>query len=314
VRPLPSDTGSASIPLTMTADRFPGAEFLSRREFARRSVAMAALAVGAPAWRAARLFAAPRWQAGIQLYTVRSLMAADAEGTLAALAAIGYREVELAGLYGMTAPTMRALLGRHGMVAPSSHLSLQALRDEWPRCLEDAQALGQQYLVCPWIDEADRTLDGYKRIAAQFNAIGENAKRGGLQFAYHDGDYAHRPLADGTIPYDIILNECDPKLVQMEIDLYWMVKGGGDPLAYFAKWPGRFPMLHVKDMTRAGAMTDVGQGTIDFETVRRHAEAAGVAHWFVEHDEPKSPLASARVSYAYLSALLTQPALPPPKP
>jgi sugar phosphate isomerase/epimerase len=100
----------------------------------------------------------------------------------------------------------------------------------------------------------------------------------------------------------------------MEIDLYWMVKGGGDPLAYFAKWPGRFPMLHVKDMTRSGAMTDVGQGTIDFETIRRYAETAGVVHWFVEHDEPPNPLASARVSYAYLSALLAQPAPSTTKP
>jgi sugar phosphate isomerase/epimerase len=166
--------------------REPRLRAVSRREAVGRvAVMVAALGAGA-AWRVRGLFAAPRWQAGIQLYTVRSLMATDADGTLAALAAIGYREVELAGLYGLTAATMRALLVRHGMVAPSSHLSLQSLRDEWPRCLEDAHQLGQQYVVCPWIDEADRTLDGYKRIAAQFNDIGENARRGGLQFAYHD--------------------------------------------------------------------------------------------------------------------------------
>ena len=225
---------------------------ISRRRFIASSAGFAAALGAGASWRLGDLIAAPRWRAGIQLYTVRSLMAADADGTLAALAAIGYREVELAGLYGMTASAMRAMLDRHGLVAPSSHLSLQLLRDEWPRCLDDARTLGQQYVVCPWIDEGDRTADGYKRIAAQFNVIGENAKRGGMQFAFHDHSYMHEPLPGGAVPYDIILNECDPKLVRMEIDLFWMIMGGADPLAYFAKWPGRFPMLHVKDMTAVG--------------------------------------------------------------
>lgn len=287
---------------------------LSRREFAQRLAAIGAVAVAGSSWRAAQLVAAPRWRSGIQLYTVRSLMLTDADGTLAALAAIGYREVELAGLYGMTAATMRALLERHGIAAPSSHLSLQALRDDWTHCLDDAHTLGQRYIACPWIDESDRTRDGYRKIADQFNAIGENAKRGGLQFVYHDGDYVHRALPDGTVPYDIILTDCDPKLVQMEMDLYWMVKGGGDPLTYFAKWPGRFPLLHVKDISRTGAMVDVGQGTLDLRQIRLRAEAAGVLHWFVEHDEPPTPLASAQVSYAYLSALLAQSAPSTPRP
>ncbi|HUO52258.1 MAG TPA: sugar phosphate isomerase/epimerase [Gemmatimonadaceae bacterium] len=274
---------------------------LTRREF------LGALAAGT-AWSALGRRAGDRIPAvGIQLYTVRALMAAQPERTLEALAGIGYREVELAGLYGMTAARMRALLDANGLAAPSAHLSLEALRDDWARTLDDARALGLRYVVCPWVNEEDRTLDGYSRLAQQFNAIGERARAAGLQFAFHNHDFVNRPLPDGTVPYDLLLRACDPHLVQMEMDLYWMIAAGGDPTEYFARWPGRFPMLHVKDRTLSGAMTDVGDGTIDFASILAAAHAAGVKHWFVEHDEPKDPLASARRSYAYLSRLESPP-------
>ena len=240
---------------------------------------------------------------GIQLYTVRSLMPSAPERTLEALAAIGYREVELAGLYGLGAAQMKGMLERAGLRAVSAHRSIEDLRDQWPTVADDAHALGLTYVVCPWVNSGDRTLDGYHRLARDFNAIGKRAREAGLRFAYHDGDYAHARSDDGEVPYDILLAETDPSLVEFEIDLYWMITGGADPLAYFARWPGRFPMLHVKDRASDGAMTDAGAGTIDLRTILARGDAAGVRHWLVEHDEPKDPLASARASYAYLSRL-----------
>lgn len=269
---------------------------LTRREF------LGALAAAAPFASAMRARARTR-SLGIQLYTVRGLMARDPAGTLAALERIGYREVELAGLYGHSAADMHAMLGAHHLAAVSSHLTLDALRDNWPQCMRDARTLGQEYIVCSWIDEKERTADGYERAAHDLNAIGRRARDAGFQLCYHNGDYVHVALSDGTIPYDLLLTQTDVSLVQFEIDLYWLIAGGGDPLDYFTRYPGRFPMLHVKDRTAAGAMADVGAGNIDFKTILSHARAAGVQHLFVEHDEPDDPLASAKTSYEYLSRL-----------
>jgi sugar phosphate isomerase/epimerase len=272
----------------------------SRREFLKRATGAALLAAAAPY---ARAFAA-RGAIGIQLYSVRGLMAKDAGGTLAALSAIGYREVELAGFYGMTAAQMKALLARHALAAPSSHSSLTDLRAHWPQALADAQTLGQHYLVCAWIDEPDRTPDGYRKIAGEFNAFGKAARERGIQFGFHNYTYDFKPFANGTLPYDLLLAECDPQLVKFEIDLFWMAKGGADPVAYFARWPGRFPLIHVKDMNAAGVMVDAGQGTIDIKAIVAHARQGGVEHWFVEHDEPPDPLGDARVSFDYLRPLI----------
>jgi len=239
---------------------------------------------------------------GIQLYSVRGLLDRDVEGTLAALAAIGYREVELAGLHGKTPGEMRTILDRHGLLAPSSHIGMQDIRGDWARTLEGAAALGQRYIVCPWIDEVDRTPDGLKRVAEAFNGAGAAARRAGIQFAYHNHDFEFTPVG-GRLPYDILLEECDRSLVQMELDVYWIRKGGGDPLAYFRRWPGRFPLIHVKDMAKDGSMVDVGQGTIDWRALFAHAREAGIAHSFVEHDDPPSPLADVRASYRFLRAL-----------
>ncbi|HEU4643017.1 MAG TPA: sugar phosphate isomerase/epimerase [Gemmatimonadaceae bacterium] len=240
---------------------------------------------------------------GIQLYTVRTLMDRDVEGTLAALARIGYAEVELAGLHGKTAREMRAILDRHGLKCPSSHISMQDIRERWPAALDDAHALGQRYIVCPWIDESDRTPDGYRRVAAELNRAGETALKSGVQLAYHNHDYEFAPIAGGIVPYDLLLAECDPSLVRMELDLYWIVKAGGDPLTYFASHPGRFPLVHAKDITATGQMVDVGKGTIDFRAIFARTSEAGIAHVFVEHDDPPSPLDDVRESYEYLRHL-----------
>jgi sugar phosphate isomerase/epimerase len=242
---------------------------------------------------------------GIQLYTVRSLMEKDAAGTLAAIARIGYREVEFAGLHGATAEAMRGVLDDLGLVSPSSHIGLEELDRGADEVFARSRVLGNRYVVVPWLpEERRRTIDDYADVAAALNRHGRVARDAGLQLGYHNHDFELQRIG-GVVPYDVLLDRTDPSLVAMELDLFWLAKGGGDPLTYFARHPGRFAMLHVKDMSADGAMVDVGSGTLDFGRVFADAERAGIRHAFVEHDSPADPLASARASHAALVRLLS---------
>jgi sugar phosphate isomerase/epimerase len=256
---------------------------------------------------------------GLQLYTVRTLMEKDVEGTLAKVAEIGYREVEFAGYYDRDPKKLRATLDRLQLTAPSAHHPLEALRSNLAGVLDAAQTLGHRYIVCPWIAEPERTLAGYHKIAGEFNQWGKACQDRGLRFAYHNHDFEFKPT-DGKVPYDVLLAEADPKLVAMELDLFWVTAGGQDPLAYFEKHPGRFPLWHVKDMRKAARSTavagtvngagivPVGEGDIDFGRIFAHAQQAGLDHFFVEHDSaaewPGGALASVQASYTNLRRLV----------
>ena len=148
------------------------------------------------------------------------------------------------------------------------------------------------------------TLDGWKRVAEEFNRVGQLAKDTGIQFAYHNHDFEF-PKMEGRIPFDVLLESTDPKLVQLEIDLYWITKGGQDPLAYFSRWPGRVPLVHVKDSMGGPEhkMVDVGAGKIDWKRIFAKREQAGIKHFFVEHDQPPQPFEDIAMSYKYLSQL-----------
>jgi len=241
---------------------------------------------------------------GLQLYTVRHEMEKDVEGTIARVAASGYKEVEFAGYFKKTPAEIRAMLDRHGLTAPSAHISSFA-PDAWHEGLDAAHVIGHQYVVVPWIPEERRTgIDGFKKIAADFNKAAEQARAAGLQFAYHNHDFEFAAV-EGKLPYDVLLAETDPKLVQMEMDLYWITKGGQDPLAYFARWPGRFPMVHVKDSMGPpdNKMADVGAGTINWKHIFAQQSQAGIKHFFVEHDQPADAFASIKASCDYLKRL-----------
>jgi len=240
---------------------------------------------------------------GLQLYTVRRAMQADVEATLARVAATGYTEVEFAGYFGKSPGEVGAILDRHGLAAPAAHVSMAA--DQWRAALDAARVIGHHYVVVSWIPAEQRqTLDAYKRMAQDFNRLAAEARAAGLQFAYHNHDFEFVPL-EGRLPFDVLLAETDATLVQLEMDLYWITKGGQDPLAYFARYPGRFPMVHVKDSAGAPEhrMVDVGAGTIDFRKIFARREQAGIRHFFVEHDEPADAFASIRASYEYLKRL-----------
>jgi sugar phosphate isomerase/epimerase len=243
---------------------------------------------------------------GIQLYTVRRELTKDVEGTLARLAEIGFREVEFAGYPEGTAQSLRRILDRHGLRAISSHVGTQNLRTDWDRTLDQAAMVGQRYVVVASTSPSERRTAGdWKRLAGLFNKAGEAARARGISFGYHNHDLEFTPI-DGVLPYDVLLQETDPRLVQLEMDLYWITKGGQDPLAYFARWPGRFPLVHVKDMdaTERRYFTEVGKGTINFARIFARAKQAGIRHYFYEQDEtPGPPLESAKTSYDYLRSL-----------
>ena len=275
---------------------------IDRRDFIGTMGALAASAV-LPACRGAS--ATNRIsKIGVQLYTVRSLMEKDVEGTLAGVAAAGYTEVEFAGYFDKSPADIRAMLDRHGLVAPSVH-SGNITPDAWAKALDAAHVVGHQYIVVPWIPaEIRKTLDDWKRVAADFNRIAAAAKAAGIQMAYHNHDFEF-PLVEGKVPYDVLLAETDPNLVKLEIDLYWITKGGQDPLTYFARWPGRIPLVHVKDGKGPPdwAMTEVGSGAIDWKRIFAKSQQAGIQHYFVEHDQPADPIASITASCAYLKKL-----------
>lgn len=277
--------------------------FMNRRTFIGNSVAAALVAVKTNSsddteHKIDRI--------GAELYTVRDAMKKDFEGTLAKVAAIGYREVEFAGYFDRSPKEVRATLDRNALTAPASHVGYDVVEKKWQETLEAAHVIGQSYIVCPSIPKEQRqNLDGWKKIAELFNRTGEASRKAGIQFGYHNHreEFDRANLVDGKLPYDFLLTETDPKLVQMEMDLCWITAAGQDPLAYFDRYPGRFPLVHVKDWTKAGHMADVGSGAIDWKRIFAQSHKAGIKHYFVEHDEPKSPFDSLRTSYDYLRHL-----------
>ena len=242
---------------------------------------------------------------GLQLYTVRDMMKADLPGTLHKVAAIGYKEVEFAGYFGRSPAQIRALLKQNGLTSPSSHIGLDILEKDSVRAFADAKAIGHQWVTMPYIPEERRkTADDWNRIIDLLNQLGPQAKAAGLRLAYHNHDFEIRPVG-GVRPLDMMLSKTDPALVDFEMDLYWVVFGGGDPLDFFNRYPKRFALVHVKDSAGPpdNKMVDVGKGTIDFPKIFAQSNKAGIKHYFVEHDQPADPIATIRNSYKYLSAV-----------
>lgn len=240
---------------------------------------------------------------GVQLYTLRSEMQRSVEATLARVAEIGYREVEFAGYFGRTPVQIRDALRSTGLRSPAAHVPVETLQDEWQQTLDAARTMGHRYLVVAWVPQnMRRTLDDWRSTAELFTRAGEQARRAGARFAYHNHDFEFQPL-EGRVPFDVLCEASDPRLVEIELDLFWITHGGGDPLAFFRRWPGRVPMVHVKDRTAEGRMADVGAGTIDWRAIFAERRRAGIRHYFVEHDQPADPFGSVGASFRFLSEL-----------
>jgi sugar phosphate isomerase/epimerase len=254
---------------------------------------------------------------GLQLYTVRDLMKDDFDGTIAKVAKIGYKEVEFAGYFGHTGEQVRAVCAKNGLSPVSTHVQYDELDDKFPSVIETSKVIGLKYIVCPWIpEELRKSPDIWKQAAEKFNRCGEATKKAGMQFAYHNHWFEFLPV-DGKLPYDLLLKECDANLVKMEMDLCWITAAGGDPLKYFNEYPGRFPLVHVKDLKKKPAvsqgggqnfgdtvdLTSVGNGIIDWKKIFAQSEKAGIKHYIVEHDKPENAFESITKSYDYLEKL-----------
>jgi sugar phosphate isomerase/epimerase len=252
---------------------------------------------------------------GVQLYTVRNECEKDFEGTLAKVAAIGYKEVEVYDFYKKTAADVRKLLDANGLTAPSGHFMMAKMKSALAKSIEDAKTLGMEYFICPILDPKDRdSMDDFKRHAEFFNKVGKQCKEAGLQFGYHNHDFEFKSY-DGVLPYDELLRLTDPDLVKFELDCYWMTRAGKDPVEYMTKNPGRYPLLHIKDAVKdaptstdldegRGYFTEVGRGTIDWVRIFKAAPTGGVKHYYVEQDMcDGSPLDSIKISYDYLKNL-----------
>ena len=295
---------------------------VNRRTFIGTSAAAGIAAAGWPVWAVDPEHRIER--IGLQLYTVRRAMKRHFDGTLAKVAATGYKEVEFAGYFHRSPTEIRALLDKNGLAAPSCHVDYRVVEKKWPETLEAAKIIGHNYIICPWIDEKQRAKPGgWKRAADLFNKAGEAAQKEGIQFGYHNHSFEFEPTGSlgGKLPYDFLLEETDPKLVTMEMDLCWISVAGKDPLAYFEKYPGRFPLVHIKDWVKDsthssgykgamgqtvkynGRMADVGQGSVDWKRIFAQSGEAGIKHYFVENDEPKSAFDDIRICYAYLHDL-----------
>ncbi len=237
-----------------------------------------------------------RDQIALQLYTVREDAGTDFVGTLRQVAEMGYPAVEFAGFGGLNAPDLRARLDEFGLKAPSAHVQYASLLEDAAKACADLHTLGTEYAVVPFIGPEHRTsVEAATRFAASLNAIAATVTGEGLRFAYHNHDFEFAPLpdGDGTTMWDVLQAETDPATVALELDIFWVAYGGADPLAILKQNPGRYPLLHFKDMTGEGdARRDapVGEGTIDWEPYLVASE--GTSHWFVvEQDNPDDPLA-----------------------
>lgn len=286
---------------------------MNRRTFLQSSVALPA-AVGALAGytsnrasesRESEALMPPRSpeRIGVQLYTVRHLLSDDYKGTIRAVADAGYDEVETVWEPDRNPDDIRALFDELGLAAPSGHVPLGALKDDLATVLDASGRIGHSYIVCPWLNEDQRTMAHYREYVTLFNEVGAACREVGIQFAYHNHEFEFEPAEDGVIPYDFMLDEMDPDLVKMELDLYWIVYANRDPNEYFRKYSGQFPLCHIKDMGADREMTPVGEGQIDFGAILAESETAGLKHYFVEHDHPGDALASIRTSIAHLRSL-----------
>lgn len=311
---------------------------ISRRSLiaAGGSASLAALATGAGA---RRFFDTKRHPIGINLYVVSGLVAKDPATTLKALAKIGYREVET-GLEGHDAATIAAAVRGAGLACSSLNLLPKPLRggrslaDDAALVAQDARALGAAYVTCtlfplpegivmrPQAGEtfeammarvsASMTKDEWLRTADWLNARGADLKRHGVAFAYHNHNPEFAPRGE-TNGLSILLEHTDPALVHFHMDAGWVVAGGQDPVTILRAHPGRFRLMHVKDVAPSYhvnsaisvATTEVGSGIIDWARVLTAARAAGVQHFAVEQEPPYTlpPLESAAKSFAWLNAL-----------
>ena len=265
----------------------------SRRTFLKQTGAASAIMLLSPK----NMFAAPSASSmiGLQLWTVKEDAAKDLDSTLKHIAEVGYNNVELFGYnkrmyFGKTILETKALLDKYKLKSTSAHVAINDFLfnnddDQLKYAIEDAKTLGHDYLTQPWFAEDKRSMDTFKMLVDRFNKAGEMCKKAGLKFAYHNHNFEF-VKTDGTCGYEVLLKGTQKDLVWFEMDLYWVIYSGEKPDEWFRKYPGRFPMWHVKDISNAAnrESTIVGRGTIDFKEIFMHKKEAGFKTFFIEQE------------------------------
>jgi len=244
---------------------------------------------------------------GLELFSVRDQMARDPDGTLAAVAAAGYRDVELLwsfGNFGRTPAQVRATLDHEGLRAPSAHVSPDVLFVGWERSLAIAHQLGQDYIIVPSFNpDTSRSLDDWREWADRFNAAGAVARRAGIWLAFHN-EAGHMKPIDGKVPYDVFVERTDPSVVRLQLDVGNMIMGGGDPFAYLARYRDRYWSFHIKDVVAdRSSDTELGAGTVDFRKFFASVPNVDQKPCYVEQEGAKDSLASARKNCEFLKKL-----------
>ena len=314
----------------------------SRRRFIKTSATLAAGTLVTPSFNSYSNVD----KVGLQLWSIAKAIEKDFAGMLQMVSQIGYKELELfgpypfstekdkatwdgitkmvgfsqSGYFNHTAKEFKDILDSKGLRTPAMHVGLDTLRNKMGETAEAAHILGQQYAGIASIpDDERKTLDDYKRMADEFNVIGEKAKKNGIRFYYHNHGYGLTAM-EGKIPFDIILERTDPSLVFLEMDIFWTTAGGADPVKYLDNNPGRYKLMHVKDMKKKVRfsgdggnpgqwielfpnITDAGSGVLDLKTIISHAKKAGLEHFIIENDVITNPQDSLTKGYKYLSSL-----------
>ena len=273
---------------------------------------------------------ASRRTLGLQLYTVLVPLEQDFEGTLQAVANIGYKEVETIGSFGRDPKHVRELFDRYGLKSPSQHLvpgnlyevfnafaakrmSSDEIHQRWlsgmsvdrvipiiEEGIARAKILGQRYLVWQIIwPEQMETREAMDKFCRAMNAAGDACAKAGLGFNFHNHSVEFKPVS-GYVPYDVIVENTDPKTVKLEMDVYWAVAAQADPIAYFTRYPDRYRQCHLKDGDGKGELAPAGKGVVDFPAVLKAARQAGIEHYYFEYDRSDDPMAVTRQSFEYL--------------
>lgn len=243
---------------------------------------------------------------GVQLYSFRDGMLKNPKKTLEMIASLGFKEIESAGsnkgyYYGLSPAEMAKTCQALGMSLTSGHVHLD---DKFEKTMADAVASGQEYLICSSLPTEGQTIDNYKKVAEQFNKAGEACRQHGLKFGYHNHEYEFE-TENGEVLYDVLMDNTEKELVHMELDLGWVVVAGKEPLHYFKKYPGRFPLWHLKDMDmHEKESTEFGKGVLDVPLMLELKELSGVQHIYIEQEEyASSPFESMQHNMNYLRNL-----------
>ncbi|MGB5385317.1 MAG: sugar phosphate isomerase/epimerase [Eudoraea sp.] len=275
----------------------------SRRDFLLRSTVFTTGSLLLPSFTYAPI---KTQRYGVQLYSFRNEMAKDAIATLKQIASLGFKEIETARsqkghYYGLGPAEMKSVCDDLNMNLKSGHVHLD---DKWQQTMEEAVESGQEYLICSSMPSNGQNVDNYKKVAEEFNKAGEACKKLNLKFGYHNHEYEFE-TENNQVLYDVLLSNTEADLVHMELDLGWVVVAGKDPLDYFKKYPGRFPLWHLKDMDmNKKESTEFGKGGLDIPAMMNHKKASGVKHIFIEQEEyANNPLESMKHNMAYLNKL-----------